>query len=133
MSNRQDEHERIRDDVEDCPNCDVFESPDGELCDEHERELDELTPMYWSTPKTLQTSMPTDGLQQRRQNRTAVAVAIVLGVSLGGLSAVYLSRYFSGWPAKVAGGAFIWVLLSITLVVAIVAALEQRGVVEIDE
>lgn len=38
---------------------------------------------------------------------------LVVPLILAGLAAVYLSRYFTSWPAQLAGGIFLWMLLTL--------------------
>lgn len=55
----------------------------------------------------------TTRLEERLENDRNPVVATAIVVSLAavcGLIGVYASRWFSGWPAQVAGGAFVSVL-----------------------
>jgi len=131
------EYERLEDDIRDCPDCSLYSAhergeplSDDLLCADHNQKLEELKPL---TPRDLGEIGIRDvgkQVQQQRDNKAVAFVTTLVSVCLGGLGGVYLSRYFAGWPAQVAGGTFIWGLLSLAVFLAISSALQDAGVIE---
>lgn len=111
--------ERLKREIQDCPECSLYES-DGPvtadlLCDEHRQEVKDQphTARNFGDAYIEARNTVGNSAQQREQDEVIGVLGVLVGGSVGGLAAVYFSRYFAGWPAQVAAGGFIWVLLSV--------------------
>lgn len=136
QSETRTEYERLKHDIQDCPECSLYEAAgeisDELLCPEHREEVKNQPLSTRNFDEAYIEAMNTveSNAQQRQENEALAVLAILVSASLGGLVAVYLSRYFSGWPAQVAAGGFIWVLLSVLLTVVSITSLKGFGVIE---
>lgn len=124
----------LKDAIKSCPDCSLYES-DGPLttdlvCEEHMQDIESIHP---HTVAEIQENFRTraeHNIEQRRNNRAAIATALFASICIGGLSAIYLSRYFTGWGGQILGGAFIWGLLSLVLFLVLGTGLRFAGVVK---